>query len=182
MKNKTTNLANYLTGIRIIGAGLLYFIRPLTLPFYIIYTLCGITDALDGWIARKTGSESAFGARLDSIADLLLYGAMLVRLLPFLWVRLPLRFWWALGAVLAVRLCSYAVAFIKYRCFASLHTYGNKVTGFLLFFLPYLMRGEELLIPSCIICAVAGAASLEELLIHLCAKEYKPDTKTIFKA
>jgi len=35
----------------------------------------GICDSLDGLVARRTASESAFGSRLDSLADLVSFGA-----------------------------------------------------------------------------------------------------------
>ncbi len=35
----------------------------------------GICDSLDGLVARRTDSESAFGSRLDSLADLVSFGA-----------------------------------------------------------------------------------------------------------
>lgn len=180
MKTIRTHLANILTSLRIVGAALLLFLRPLSPSFYVVYTLCGVTDVLDGFAARRLHTESALGARLDSIADLALYSVMLLKLLPILWPRLPLLFWRAVGLVLLCRLCSYAVAFGKYRRFASLHTYGNKLTGFLLFFLPYLLCFDKLVVPCCVICFVGGAASLEELLIHLTAKAYQPDRGTIF--
>ena len=33
---------------------------------------CGLTDMIDGTVARKTGSDSKFGARLDTVADFVL--------------------------------------------------------------------------------------------------------------
>ena len=47
-------------------------------------TISGLTDALDGWLARKLRCESAFGAKLDSVADLLFYAVMIFRILPIL--------------------------------------------------------------------------------------------------
>ena len=38
----------------------------------ILFVIAGITDHLDGYIARKTGSTSSFGALLDLVADKLL--------------------------------------------------------------------------------------------------------------
>ena len=38
----------------------------------ILFVIAGITDHLDGYIARKTGSTSELGALLDLIADKLL--------------------------------------------------------------------------------------------------------------
>ena len=64
-------LPNYITALRMVGSVCLIFIRPLSPLFFGVYTLAGITDALDGYIARKTHTASAFGAKLDSAADLL---------------------------------------------------------------------------------------------------------------
>ena len=77
--------ADMITLVRIAGTMALIFLRPLSAIFYWIYTLAGVTDALDGWIARKTKTASEFGARLDSIADLFFYAVMLVRIFPILW-------------------------------------------------------------------------------------------------
>ena len=38
----------------------------------LVFTLAGVTDGLDGWIAKKYQFESALGAMLDPIADKLL--------------------------------------------------------------------------------------------------------------
>ena len=56
----------------------------------------GLTDALDGWMARRAGGGSRWGARLDPLADKLLLVA------PLLWLSanqtLPL---WAVWLLLA---------------------------------------------------------------------------------
>src|ERR1041385_236670 len=36
--------------------------------------LAAVLDLLDGWIARMTRSESAFGAQYDSLADVIAFG------------------------------------------------------------------------------------------------------------
>ena len=51
---------------------------------FIVYSVCGVSDVVDGTLARLTGSESSFGAKLDSIADILFYGVMILRLFPLL--------------------------------------------------------------------------------------------------
>ena len=37
--------------------------------FYVLYLFCGLTDMIDGTIARKTGAVSKFGEKLDTAAD-----------------------------------------------------------------------------------------------------------------
>jgi CDP-diacylglycerol--glycerol-3-phosphate 3-phosphatidyltransferase len=58
--------------------------------------LGGLTDAADGWLARRAGGGSVWGARLDPLTDKILISA------PLLWLasagRLPL---WAVWLLLA---------------------------------------------------------------------------------
>jgi CDP-diacylglycerol--glycerol-3-phosphate 3-phosphatidyltransferase len=47
----------------------------------VLYAAAGITDWLDGWLARRWNQESKFGAFLDPVADKLLVAVCLVMLL-----------------------------------------------------------------------------------------------------
>ena len=94
---KTLFSANAITLLRISGTAVLLFLRPFSPAFFVVYTLTGVTDVLDGFVARKTGTASDFGAKLDSAADLLFYGVMLLKIFPVLSVILlhllpPLHF------------------------------------------------------------------------------------------
>jgi len=80
---KYVNVANAITMVRIIGMLLLlFFTDPLTTQFFVIYTVAGISDVFDGYIARLTKTSSAFGAALDSFADLTLYAVMAFKIFP----------------------------------------------------------------------------------------------------
>ena len=180
MKERIGILPNLITSVRIVGTLALLPIRPLSAGFYWVYTLTGLTDALDGLVARATHTASALGAKLDSAADLLFYAVMLIRILPELWRVLPGAIWFAVGFVLALRLTAYAVAAVKYRKFASLHTYGNKLTGLMVFAVPYFLL-TAWAVPLCwAACCVGILSSGEELAIHLRSKEYRGGVKTIF--
>ena len=63
------HIANIITGSRIIFSLLLVFIPLSSAWFCVFYLFCGLTDMIDGAIARKTGSVSKFGARLDTVTD-----------------------------------------------------------------------------------------------------------------
>ena len=117
--------------------------EPLTPLFITVYTLTGVTDVLDGAIARKYGTTSEQGAKLDSIADLLFYTLILIRIFPIMWVTLPKKIWVMVAAILAVRGVSYGMAAVKYLRFAAMHTYMNKATGLMVFGVPYAI--EEML-------------------------------------
>ena len=48
------NVANYISISRIIMSVLLIITEAFSVAFYIIYICCGISDMLDGFIARRT--------------------------------------------------------------------------------------------------------------------------------
>ena len=171
-KRGMRNLANALTGFRLFGAVGLLFLEPLSVSFYLLYTLCGVSDVLDGWAARRSGTASEFGARLDSVADLVFYGVMLLRLFPRLWADMPrpVQLW--IGGIVALRLGVYALAAVKFRRFASLHTWLNKATGFAVFAVPYLMGHHRFPLYRTVVCTVATLAAREELAIHLGSGDY----------
>lgn len=157
-------VCNLLTATRLVGAICLFALLPQDAWFYVIYTVCGVTDVLDGWIARRTGSCTSFGAKLDSVADLTFYAAMLIRCLPLLGEILPTVIWIAVGCILLLRLVAYLSVAIKFHRFASPHSIWNKVTGLLVFCVPYLMHNRSLFLGySVVVCVVALLAALQEL-------------------
>lgn len=173
-------LANCLTAIRFIGALCLIPIAPFSTVFYIVYITCGVTDALDGPIARATGSSSEFGAMFDSLSDLLFYIITMVKMLPTLKKLLPGWVWWFIFFILLIRGFAYLSAALKFKRFASVHTYLNKVTGGGVFLVPFFLPLSIALTCSIIVCVIAFLASTEELCIHLFSKEYNPQVKSIF--
>ena len=116
------NMADTVTTMRMAASLFLFFIPLKSIWFLVIYTFAGLTDVLDGWLARKTGRASEFGARLDSVADLLFYSVLLTRLFPVLYQMLPGVIWYAVSGIVLVRLASYVTAAVKYHRFASLHS------------------------------------------------------------
>lgn len=178
---KYLTVANALTSIRILGALCMLFITPFTVVFNVIYIVCGLSDAFDGFVARLMKNASDFGAKLDSVADLLFYASMFLRVMPKLISVLDGTIWYFVIAVLAIRLASYVTALVKYKKFASLHTYFNKLTGFLVFFVPLIIQTNFFNVYCCALCAISGFASAEELFIHLFSKSYSSKKTLIYK-
>lgn len=57
-----------------------------------IFAIAGITDWLDGYLARRLNQSSPFGAFLDPVADKLLVAVVLILLVaedPRIWVSIP---------------------------------------------------------------------------------------------
>lgn len=172
-------IPNLITATRLVGVVLLLFVKPLSTAFFVIYTLCGISDVVDGTVARAMKCTSEFGAKLDSISDLLFYLMMLIRVFPPLYDAIPKWIWLFVALVIAVRLVSYLFAAIKYHRFASVHTYLNKATGFVVFLLPYVLMTKAITPFSIFVCSVAMLASVEELIIHITNKEYSDSKKSM---
>ena len=159
-------MANILTCLRILGTVVLLFLQPASLPFYIVYTCSGMTDALDGFVARATKTVSAFGAKLDSMADLLFYAVMLIRLSSRLWALLPKWIWLWVLLIVVIRLTAYGLAYRNTHAFSALHTMLNKVTGLLVFLIPYLLQTPTLTLYCIAVCAVGTVSSAQEWMIH----------------
>ena len=173
-------LANIITASRFVFAGLLVLSDPMSAPFWVWYVCGGLSDLIDGPVARRLNQQSALGAKLDSIADIVFIACVCFAVLRS--VVFPA--WVIAGTVCIalVRLISYGVGYRKYRTFATIHTWLNQATGLLLFVFPVLfaLLGVG---PACgIICGVAFAAAAEELVITFRSKELDRDRKSIFHA
>ena len=175
------NVADTMTTMRMAASVFLLFLPLEDILFLVIYTFAGLTDVLDGYIARKSGKASEFGARLDSISDLLFYSVLLIRLFPMLYQTLPEEIWYVVVAIIFVRLAAYITAAVKYHRFASLHTWMNKLTGALVFLLPYVLLVSPGVEYCWAVCMVAFAASAEELAIHLLRTDYLADRKSFIQ-
>ena len=173
--------ANGITVVRMAASVYLAFLRPLSPAFLRVYTAAGVTDALDGFVARKTGTASDQGARLDSVADLLFYAVTLARLLPIMARALPAGIFFTAAGIFVLRLAVYCAAALRYRRVAAAHTYLNKLTGAMVLLMAYVLPSPRAALYGWAVCTVAAAAALEELALHLTRPTYDPDIKTIFQ-
>ena len=162
------HIANIITASRILFSVLLLFFSALGDGFYITYLLCGVTDMIDGTIARKTGTVSEFGARLDSVADIAFLGASLIKCLPI--IVLPLWMWIWVGIISLIRIAGALSGFVRTRKLVFLHTFLNKATGLMLFLLPLSLSFLDIKYSGSLTCIVATAAAIQECL-HIVTKE-----------
>lgn len=158
--NAKAGLANLITGTRILCSAALLFCPAFSAPFYVLYLMAGLTDMVDGAVARKTGTVSTFGAKLDTAADFLLVAVCLIKLLPKLFV--PLWLWLWIGGIALIKVVNCLSGFILQKMFAALHTVMNKATGALLFLLPLTLPVVELKYSTPLVCTVATFAAIQE--------------------
>jgi CDP-diacylglycerol---glycerol-3-phosphate 3-phosphatidyltransferase len=170
-------IANALTVSRIFLSLLLLFLAPLHTAFLAVYAVCGVTDALDGFVARKTHTQSKLGARLDSLADFVLITAMAAALFPV--IHLPKGAYICILFIAAIRLAAAAVSRLRHKTFAFLHTYLNKLTGFLIFLFPFLIPVFAAEISVWIVCGAAALSAVEELLIQIVSTSLNLNRKSI---
>ena len=131
-------------------------------------------------VRGKAKTPTEFGAKLDSIADLLFYTLVIIRLLPVLLRLLPTWIWYIVGGIVLVRLIAYLTAALKFHRFASLHTRMNKITGGAVFLLPYFLVLPCATVYCFFVVGVACISSLEELVIHITRKEYHSNMNALF--
>lgn len=176
---KIKHIPNVITFLRIVLCIPLFFVLPLSPAFFALYAACGLSDVLDGFIARKTGTASKFGAALDSVADGVFSGIIIVKFVPFAKIPLWILVW--IFAIAFIKLTSLAVGFCKYRAVALLHTYSSKASGVLLFSFPLLYAVSGMVVPlSCVVCGVASLSAVEELIINIVSPKLAMNVKSIF--
>ena len=153
-------IANIVTGCRILGSILLLFFSAFSVAFYAVYILCGFSDMIDGTIARKTNSTSELGAKIDAAADLAFVTASLIKLLPT--VTVPPWLWLWGVVIAAIKIANILWGYRSKNRFIALHTTMNKITGLLLFLLPFTLSFVELKYSSILVCFFATFAAIQE--------------------
>ena len=153
-------IPNILSVSRIVLGLPLLLVEVMTMPFWVLYLIAGLTDMLDGFLARRWGVESKFGARSDSLADFVYVLTVGYKLFP--WLKLPASLWMMIGFIALVKMvnaiCSYVV---KHRI-EYLHTKANKLTGFLLF-IGMMAVGQSYFVPvAWVIACIALFAAIHE--------------------
>ena len=152
------HLPNGISLLRIAGSIGLLFCNITGWPFSVLYTLCGISDMIDGWLARKLHAETRAGAVLDSVADIIFVACCAFRLLPVL--EIPAWLWIWAGVIVFIKIVNQVSALTVYKRFCFPHTLANKLTGLLLFLAVPTMFWS--VIPIAIVAAVATFATVQE--------------------
>ena len=115
---------------------------------------------IDGPVARKTGTVSELGAKLDTAADFVFVAVCLWKLLPSLAV--PLWLWIWIAFIALIKMINIISGYVIQRMVVAVHTVMNKVTGILLFILPLTLPFVELKYSAPLVCMVATFAAIQE--------------------
>lgn len=153
-------MANIITACRIVCSAVLLFLPALSPAFYTVYLIGGFTDMIDGTIARKMGAESAFGAKLDSVADFSFIMVCLLKILPV--VVLPRWLWIWIMLIALIKISSVVSGGVRWGKLIGEHTILNKALGFLLFVLPFTLKVIPMEWSGGFLCIMATVAALQE--------------------
>ena len=115
---------------------------------------------IDGTVARMCEETSEFGARIDSIADMIFVAASVYKFLPVL--RLPVSIWIWTAIIALIKLINIISGYAIKRKFVSMHTMVNKITGMLLFFFPLSVAIVDIRISGVVVCMAATFAAIQE--------------------
>ena len=168
-------IPNILSASRIALCLPLLMVDAMTVLFWVLYVIGGTTDMLDGFLARRWGVESKFGARLDSLADFVFVLAVGYKLFP--WLKLPVALWMMIGLIALVKIVNAISSYMVIHKIEFLHTKANKLTGFLLF-IGMMTIGQSYFIPvawmiACFALFAAISATMYTFAVEKFIKEYK---------
>lgn len=158
-------LANWITILRmfLILAAFLYINKPeVCMPLYIIAV---ISDGVDGFIARKFKTTSILGARLDTIADLFLVLFCITYLYNYYFISTNIIFICIL--IFILKISAVLIYWLRFEELVIVHTYLNKLTGVLLYFLPMFINNTLYMY---FLLGIAIVCGIEEIIIAIKCK------------
>ncbi|MFO1200582.1 MAG: CDP-diacylglycerol--glycerol-3-phosphate 3-phosphatidyltransferase [Burkholderiaceae bacterium] len=145
------NLPNLLTWLRVLAIPLLVAVFYLPVSQHAmnafatwLFVAAAITDWIDGWLARKLGQTSAFGAFLDPVADKLLVCAALVMLVELQRVDALVALI-IIGREITISALREWMAQIGARASVAVHSIGKFKTIAQLVALPMLLYDDRFL-------------------------------------
>ena len=153
-------IANIVTFLRIVFSLIMLYFAAFSPGFYICYLLAGITDMVDGSVARRLGTESEFGEKLDTIADIIFVAAALYKLLPD--IALATGIWIWTGIIAVVKVINIISGFVVQKRFVAVHSLANKITGIALFLLPLTLPFVDIKYTAVLVCMLATFAAVQE--------------------
>jgi phosphatidylglycerophosphate synthase len=175
-------IPNVLSGLRIASTPVLLLLAYMKQQEIYAWLLAGalISDILDGAIARTFGYVSQLGARLDSIADILIFMAAACGIWRF-YPDVVTDHKLALAVIVILWFGGSLAGFWRYGRLASFHTYLSRITAyamglflailFLWGFEPWLLR---------IIVSLVIVSQLEELLMMALLPTWSPNARGLY--
>lgn len=175
-------IPNYLTFFRFLSAPfIIWFIIAGKQNLFVLFIILNLlTDALDGYFARKLNQHTVLGARMDSTADKITYILAFIGLFVFKSEELQPYLGSLLTFVSLGAICL-AHSFIKFGKISSLHTYATKIGGYIqgIFFFVLFAHG---FVPELYYFMITWAilSVIEMIIIQLIISDMQPNQKGLY--
>ncbi|WP_461519493.1 CDP-alcohol phosphatidyltransferase family protein [Porticoccus sp.] len=132
-RNLVLNLPNVISATRValMPVLMLLALQHNVVAFLSVLALSLLSDGVDGFLARRLGQVTELGTRLDSLADLSTYAAMLVGL-KVLWPEVFEQEAGYLVMAFSAWLVPLLVCLARFHRFPSYHTHSAKLAAILL--------------------------------------------------
>jgi len=182
-KSKLRHIPNILSLSRIPLSISFFFLVGYPPAFLGVYGMAGAADVLDGFLARRFHWESKYGAKMDSIGDIVFLGCAIS---VAFWKIEKLYFapyvYAIFGVLVAVRLVNAVITRRKFRQWGFIHNLFMKYSTVPIFFLmPVAVLTREIPNPFlAVMLAFVLLGSLEETWILMLMEEYDMDMKSIY--
>jgi phosphatidylglycerophosphate synthase len=139
-----------------------------------------LSDVADGLIARLRNETSRKGARLDSIADVLMITAVLFGLIKF-HADVLFENFVAVSIVVFFYLLTMLISLFRYGKISSFHTYLSKLSAvFLAILFAQLFFFSFSEVTFLIFLIIYLISSVEELVLMMLIPTYRTDVKGLF--
>lgn len=115
---------------------------------------------IDGAAARKTGTVSEFGAKLDTIADIVFTAVCMIRILPL--IEMPIWIYLWIAGIALIKLANVLINCIRRKKFTSFHSVLNKTAGAALFLFPLGLNRIDITLSAAVLCVITTAAAIHE--------------------
>lgn len=177
-----SSMVNLLTVYRIIISPVLLILLFKEMPaFKWVLLSAFITDAVDGFLARRWKVTTKLGSRMDSLADDILFAVSLIAVIYYQSAFLSGHIV-AIAWMIFMFMIKIIILWCKhYRFVSAMHTYMNKAAAFLqaIFFIHciFFQPSNMLFHTTAIITMIAIA---EETIIILAFRELKQNVKGFF--
>ena len=175
-RDSIVTIPNIICTLRLLGALSLFAIALTNNPtmFASVFIVLSLSDFIDGRLARWLHQRSDFGARLDSFADAVLYGALFFGLVWLKWDILKQETPWWLVAFLSYVLTTTAGLW-KYGKVPSYHTWGAKTSQWLILAGAICLFLDYAVWPFRVAMAAVTLTNLEATAITWHLKEWRAD-------
>ena len=179
--NSKLNLPNLLTGFRFVAAPALLWLawHNYSVAFMALLAVAFATDLLDGMIARLTGQVTAFGAILDSWADVITY-LTIALCCWWLWPEIVSRERLYVGLIVASCLLPALVGGCKFGRFTSYHTWAVKIAAAAMGSTLYILFLGGPPWPFRIAAVMCAIAAVEEIIITLFLPEPESNLRSLW--